>query len=425
MTEDFLHYLWKFKRLDFQNLQSTAGEPVQIIETGEHNHHAGPDFLNARIKIGDTIWAGNIEIHIAASDWYKHGHQHDKAYDNIVLHVVYHSDDEIKRKDGQVIPCLEIRERFNQGLYSKYLWMLENNTWIPCGAQIGKVDGFIMDHWLERLMVERLETKTGVIQASLELNKNHWEDTFYQLLARNFGMKTNATAFELLAKSLPLKVLAKHKVNLAQLEALLFGQAGFLEDIFRDDYPRQLQEEYAFLQKKYNLVPIKKHLWKFLRLRPANFPTIRIAQFGRLVHNSSHLFSKIVETENVRALCRLFEADVSGYWLDHYKFDKVSAKRKKTLGKSAVDNILINTIVPFLFYYGKTHDSGTLKERALELLREVRPEKNHITKNWEQVGVAPKSAFHSQALIQLYNGYCKHKKCLYCNVGNHLLREAN
>lgn len=422
MKEELLHYLWRTKRFDFTNLHTTQGDTLQIFQTGDYNTHAGPDFLNAKIHIGDTTWAGNVEMHVCASDWLRHGHATDKAYDNVILHVVLEEDVPILRASGERIPCLEMKTLIAPKLSSKYLELLHSEYWIPCQAQFAQVSEMTRTLWLERLLVERLEQKTELIAQQLQQNQQNWEETFYQLLARNFGVQVNMEPFELLAKSTPLLLLAKHKNSLLQIEALLFGQAGLLESDFEDAYPHQLKKEYAFLQKKYGLTPIRGESWKFLRLRPANFPTVRIAQFAMLIFQSNHLFSKMLAATSVEEIENMLELKLSNYWLTHYRFDKDSKKSAKKLGKSTIHLIIINTIAPFLFLYGKWKSDERYKDRAFALLEQVPPEENHIIENWQQLGVKPESAYQTQALLQLKKRYCDAKKCLNCAIGNAILQ---
>jgi hypothetical protein len=422
MTEDFLHYLWKFKLINTQKLKSTSEEHLEILKPGEHNTDSGPDFFNAKIKIGNTVWVGNIEIHTHASDWEKHNHTNDKAYNNVILHVVHVADKQIERNNGEAITTLELKNRFDEKLYVNYLNFKNSSDWIPCAKHIPKTPPLILNATIDKLLAERLERKSKSILESLALNKNNWEETFYHHLARNFGFKTNAEPFELLAKSTPLTVLAKHKSSLLQIEALLFGQAGFLNEHFEDKYLQALQNEYVLLKHKFKLSAIEKHLWKFLRLYPANFPTIRIAQFANLIYNSSHLFSKIIEAETIEKIQKLFNSETSEYWQTHYTFEKQTIKKFKSLGQQSIDIILINTIVPFLFVYGKEFKEEKYIERALIFLENITAEKNTITKNWEKIGIKAESAYQSQALIQLKNEYCSNKKCLQCSIGNYLLK---
>ena len=421
MTEEFLHYIWKYRLFDNKNLQTQSGEPIEIIKPGEHNTDAGPDFFNARIKIGKTLWAGNVEIHIRASEWNNHNHNKDKAYDNAILHVVYEEDKNIFRKNGELLPTLVLKERISRNIFEKYLDFKLSKSAIPCEKVIDSVSAFHVSTWLDRMLTERLERKSTIVLEKLKQNKNNWEETFYQLMARNFGFKLNAEPFELLAKSLSNTTLAKHKDNFFQIEALLFGQAGLLEKKLKNEYPLQLQKEYNYLRKKLSLSPIDEHLWKFLRLRPSNFPTIRLSQFAKLVFSSTHLFSKIIEIEKTKDIRKLLSVEASAYWENHYVFDKLSVKKKKHFGDDAVDNVIINTIVPVLFIYGKQKRDEEFIERALKFLEQTRAEKNSIITKWNSLKIKPSSAYQTQALIELKNEYCSHKKCLSCAIGNKIL----
>ena len=422
MKEDLLHFVWRTKRFDLSDLKTTEGEEIQIQSFGEHNTHAGPDFFNAKIKIGDTLWAGNVEMHLNSSDWNKHNHSNDRAYDNVILHVVLEEDEPIFRKSGERIPALALKKRISEKLSKTYLKLLHNEYWIPCQHHFFEVTEMKRNIWLDRLLVERLESKTDIIHQRLEQNKQHWEETFYQFLARNFGVKVNNDAFEQLARATPLIHLSKHKNDLFQIEAMLFGQAGMLEEDFEDDYPNRLKKEYNFLKKKYQLEPIDKVNWKFMRLRPANFPTIRIAQFAQLIFQSAHLFSKILEAKNVEALEKLFKIEPSDYWKTHYTFDNESEEKPKKLGKTAIHLFIINTIAPFLFVYGRQKAESAFQDKALALLESLKPEKNSIIDGWKNLGVKPESAAQTQALLQLKNEYCNQKRCLECSVGAAILK---
>lgn len=420
MTEEFLQYIWNYNLFDKKPVRAFTGEKIEVLTTGEHNKDAGPDFFNAKIKIDDTTWVGNVEIHLKSSDWLKHKHDKDKAYDNVILHVVLVNDAETTRTNDEIITT--VRLSFDKKLFAHYQILLQSQLWIPCENDFHKIDKFIVAHWLNNLLVERLENKSDYILQNLSLNKNNWENTFYQQLARNFGFKLNAEPFELLAKSLPVVYLAKHKNNLLQIEALLFGQSGLLNDNFSDDeYFQSLKKEYKFLRHKFNLKPVDKHLWKFLRLRPSNFPTLRISQFATLIYKSTALFSKIIEVNGIKELNKLFKISASEYWDTHYVFNKESKKKKKILGKTAFNIIVINTIVPFLFVYGKSKDNEVYKNKAIKLLEELKPEKNSIINNWEKTGVKAINSFYSQALLQLKNEYCAKKKCLKCQIGNKII----
>ncbi|HBL75320.1 MAG: hypothetical protein A2W90_20535 [Bacteroidetes bacterium GWF2_42_66] len=423
MKEDFLHFIWKNRLFSKSNIKTVSGEKLEIISTGTHNFDSGPDFFNAKIRIGNTIWAGNVEIHTKASDWYLHRHNEDDAYNNVILHVVETADREVL-VNGKVLPCLVLN--YPAKLKENYLLLLQSEQWIACEDRFRLIDPFEVKFWSGALLSERLLSKTGEIRFILQQNKNDWNETFYQLLARNFGMKTNALPFELLAKATPLNILGKHKNNLFQIEALLFGQSGLLnEELIGDDYFLKLREEYSFLYKKYKLNPIEAHLWKFMRLRPVNFPTIRISQFAQLICKSTALFSKILETESLKTLELFFDVESSEYWANHYRFNKASAKIPKRLGSSAFQNIVINTIAPVLFIYGDINEKHELKDRALRFLDELPAESNSIIDGWEKLEIRAKSAFESQALLQLKNGYCKNKKCLDCRIGAKIIRVAD
>jgi len=423
MKEEFLQFIWKYKLYNKTGLQSTNNDGIEVLNEGSQNLDSGPDFFNAKIKIKDTVWAGNVEIHINSSDWYTHKHHQDKAYDNVILQVVYNHDREVFRTNGQLIPTLELR--FDQNLLSNYDSLLSEETWIPCQEEVNRVDSFTMANWLEKLTIERLQEKSIKINEQLDQTNNSWEESFYIQVARNFGFKLNADPFEQLAKSLPLKTLAKHKNNLFQIEALLYGQAGFLMEESGDAYYLRLKKEYIYLKRKFDLKPIEKHTWKFLRSRPGNFPTIRIAQFSSLIHNSTALFSKVMDTSTMKEFFNLFKLKPSEYWETHYQFNKESVKKEKPIGKSAIDILLINTIIPFLFVYGKSKGLPKLQEKAIQLLEEIKPEKNTIISKWDELGLKASNAFETQALIQLKNKYCSHKKCLNCRIGNLIIRSID
>jgi hypothetical protein len=424
ITEDLLHYLWKFRLFERNALQTTDGEEIEVFSAGMAHTDGGPDFQNARIRIGATTWAGNVELHVNSADWNRHGHQTDGAYDNVILHVVYKDDRPVVMPDGRKVPTLELCDRIPEALYLRYHHLIfSNQQFIPCEGSIGTVDEMTMRNWLTRVTVERLEKKSATVIEALAVNRGDWEETFYRFLAANFGFKVNALPFELMAKSLPQIILSKHKNYPLQVEALVFGQAGFLEDDFTDEYPRKLKDEYHFLRKKHSLQPVEKHLWKFLRMRPQNFPTIRLAQFAALVVNSSHLFSKMLELREVADLRKLFSnISVNPYWETHYRFDAESKPAAKNMGTGAVDILLLNTIAVFLFSYGTHLKKQHYISRALQLLEYLPAEKNHITDDFVNLGLKINSAFESQALLELKNFYCNDKKCLHCAVGNKILK---
>jgi hypothetical protein len=425
MNEAFLHFVWQYQLINHQLLYTAQEEKVSVINSGTHNTNSGPDFSLAKIKIGNTVWAGNIEIHVNASDWFKHKHENDKKYDNIILHVVYENDLNITQQQKFNFPIIELKHAILPSLLKNYKNILQHKGWIPCEKSIHAIDNFRFKNGLTGLAVERLLSKSFSVNERLKKNNSSWEETFYHLVARSYGLKINADTFEKLSVSVPLKIIGKHKSNLFQVEALLFGQAGFLSYELKDDYAVRLTKEYLFLKEKYNLQPMRKEAWHFLRLRPASFPTIRIAQFATFLHKSVHLFSAIKNIENVKSLEKLFESGVSEYWKTHYVFDKISKPSEKELGKKTIHLILTNSVVPVLFSYGNAVADDEIKERALNLLEQLPAESNAIINKWTDLKYKPNSTLESQALIQLKNEYCDKKQCLNCYVGTYLLKKTN
>jgi len=423
MQENFLCYIWKNRLFNSTSLITTRGETLEITDTGKQNSNSGPDFLNAKVKIGTTLWAGNIEIHKKASDWMKHNHDQDKAYDNVILHVVEKADSKIFRSNGTEIATVEIT--WPEGCGKAFQNLLNSKKWIACQDQFHLIDPLFIKMGFHRLMVERLENKTSEIIERLKKNKSDWNETFYQFLSQVFGFKINALPFQLLAKSVPYNILAKHKNSLFQLEALLFGASGILnEELFGDDYFTGLRNEFNFLSKKYKIKPLEAHLWKFMRLRPANFPTIRISQLAGLIYNSQGLFSKIVEINELQELRSLFKkAEASDYWNSHFRFNRETViKKSKITGESSVNIIIVNVVIPLLFVYGEQQNLTSLKDRALDFLEKIPPENNAIIRKWKKLGINPSSAFDTQALLQLKKCHCDRKKCLNCPVGAKILK---
>ncbi len=422
MREEILQYIWKFQCYNHSDLQCTNGERLSIILPGVHNANQGPDFIEAKIRINDTVWAGNVELHINSSQWNLHKHSADINYNNIILHVVWNHDVEIKDANGNDLPTLELKNRVSKLLLEKYEQLMQSANFIPCEKMEINVSGLALTAWKQRLAAERLLLKSENIFKILQQTNYHWEETFWWMIAANFGLKVKCEMFRKIAQSLPQHLLAKHKNSIIQIEALLFGQSGLLEKDFVEKYPAMLKKEYEFYRKKYKLQPADGELF-FLRMRPANFPTIRLAQLAMLIHHSEHLFSKIKETGSVNELKTMFTAEANDYWHYHYIFDEESDFKIKRLGKQMIENILINTIVPIVFCYGLHHDDEFYKEKAIKWLEEISPEKNSITKGFEQLGYSNKNAFDSQAFIQLKNHYCNDKLCLECAIGNSLLKK--
>lgn len=418
INEQLLQFIWQFQYFNQSSLATVDGEPLQIINCGNHNTNQGPDFLNAKVQIGSTIWAGSIELHVKASDWQRHKHDNDKNYKNVILHVVYEND-----LPPVNMYVLELKERITVSLLKRYAELMQNRQFIACAGMIQTVSHITLSNWKERLVAERLMRKAAAIEKHVTETNKHWEEVFWWLLAGNFGMKVNAIAFEAVAQSIPLNILAKHKNNLVQLEALLLGQAGLLDGAFAEKYPLLLQREYKFLQTKYKLKTVHPPV-QFLRMRPGNFPTLRLAQLAALVQHSAHLFSKIIEESSVQLVMEWFSVTANDFWHYHYKLDDASVFRKKTLGKTTIENIVINTIVPVLFAYGAYSDNQSIKDKALRWLDEVAAEKNYITKGFQALGLHNKSAWDSQAFIELKTRYCNVLRCLQCAVGNSLLKSV-
>ena len=421
MQEALLHYIWKHSFFDNTEYTADTGEKIKVLETGMHNHDGGPDFTNAKVMIDGTLWAGNVELHIKSSDWQNHGHHKNAAYDNVILHVVEIIDNTCISCSKRQIPSIKLR--YNKKIERRYNELICREDLIGCSESLISLNMSLISFWLSALAIERLYSKTQNIQSTLATVQNNWEEAFYIHLARSFGLKINSVPFEMLAKSIPLKILAKHSNDFFQLEALLFGQAGFLEGEPEDEYQSHLASEYLHLKNKYQLKNIEVHVWKFLRLRPSNFPTIRIAEFCSLINNSKSLFSKILECTTVKEVHELFRYSVSGYWKNHYTFGKKSLQKDKFIGNRFIDSISVNVIIPFMFVYGDRKNIEELKDRAIRLLEEIAPENNNIIRKWKNYNIDPRHAADTQALLQLANEYCENKRCLECQIGNLILRK--
>jgi hypothetical protein len=414
MKEDLLQYIWEQKILTKQPLKTTQGKLLEIIKPGRINHNAGPDFFDARIKINNTLWAGNVEVHVNSSDWVKHKHQKNPAYDNVILHVVFRDDAKIN------IPTLELRHYLSDEFINTYKKLQASSTRIPCQKQLQLPPDVVIQSFLFRLMIERLEKKCVVMEEQLLLLNNDWETLFYVNLAKYFGMGVNAAPFEQLALKLPNRLLAKHKHSQQQITALVFGVAGLLPVHANDEYSMLLCKEFAFLQKKYGLTPLATHTWKFAKMRPANFPTVRLAQFSSLVFNAVHLFSKIIQAKTITEVIALFQNKTLTPIPLKNPSDTSNAKAHQ-LGKQTINHLLINVVIPIKFIYGKYILNETLCEQALDWLEKTPVENNTISRLWLSLGFKAKHALHSQALIELTNGYCVNKRCLKCAIGLHIL----
>jgi Protein of unknown function (DUF2851) len=422
ITEKLLHFIWQFQRFNFQNLVLDTGEKLQIIQIGQLNTNAGPDFLEAKIQINEIVWAGNVEIHIKGSDWTLHNHEINPDYDSVILHVVWENDKEIARKNGQTIPILSLKNKVEAKFIADYQHLMACPTPIPCFTQFERINSITKMLMLEKVLINRLERKAEIVTEILVKNKSDWEETTYQLLAKTMGFGLNAIPFERLAKLVPLKILQKHNDNIIAIEALLFGTAGFLEEPI-DEYSNDLKKEYQFLKAKYSVADqIKMHEWKFMRLRPANFPTVRIAQFAQIIKNTKSLFSYFLMFDDVEILKQMFNTKPTTYWQSRIKFGESTSEHYTGIGKATIENILINTVTPILVAYSLQKNEPIYIEKAMNLLEKLKSENNKITRFWETLKTPSKTAFDSQALIELHNEYCVKKQCLNCNIGMALLK---
>ncbi len=424
MNEALLHTIWKYKLLAQAQFKGSKQENIEVVSIGEHNQDSGPDFFNSKIKINDILLAGNVEIHIKTSDWLKHNHQNDKAYDNLVLHVVFEHDKELPQNEQFNVSVLELKNYIKPSLLEQYNQLQLSKQTIACGKSITKVSDIVWKSWLDRLAVTRIEQKTKYIEHLFEYTNQNHEDALYLLLCRNFGFKINNDAFELLGKSLPYSILKKYADNSIQIEALLFGTAGLLDELFEGKYPKQLQNEFEFLKHKHQLIPIKKEHWKFSKTRPINFPTIRIAQLAIIISKQQSLYHLIERKPDLKTIKAFFESEPNDYWKTHFKFDTESEESSKRLGDTAFHSIVINTIVPYLFFMSTHNLHSDYVEYALDLLSQLPAEVNTKTKEFTKLGVKTDSALESQAQIQLLDAFCTKKLCLKCNVAEFLLKNS-
>lgn len=422
MREDLLHFIWKHNKLPKTGLYTQNREKLIIRSTGSHNHLAGPDFFNATLEIGEQIWAGNVEMHLKSSDWYVHHHETDENYNNVILHVVWEDDIAVFRKDGSQIPTLELKDCIPTGLLRNYQTLMDGkrSIFINCERDFEQIDPFLVENWLYRLYIERLEHKSHIIFQLLERTNNDWEAVLFILLAKSFGSKVNGNYFLDRAKAMDFSIIRKTCNDSVQLESLLFGYFGLLqvEDCL-DAYYLGLKKEYEYLSNKFGLQTISS-VPEFFGLRPHNFPTIRISQLSNLYHRDHQLFAKLMEANSLEAIYRLLEVGVGPYWEDHYTFGKVSKRTKKTLSKKFMDLMVINTIVPLKFCYA-SHLGKDWNEALVELISEMAPEANTIIKSFDNIGPKTENALQSQAKIELYSNYCTKNKCLRCALGAQLL----
>ena len=417
--EDYVQFAWKFRLFKHKNLIHND-DPLEIIDPGEQNNSSGPDFFNARIKLGKTIWAGNIEVHIRASDWFRHEHHKDPAYDSIILHVVLKNDEEIFRMNGEQIPALEMQ--LVQSHFEEYCKLVMNNQEVPCNHKIRNIDKVFLHDWISKMMIERLQDKTNKVIQTLEENKYDWEETFYRFLGKSFGFRINSLPFSMLAETVPLKVLLRLRDNPLSVNAILYGQAGFLEDIISGDkYYDALRKEYTSIRSILPQRILHAHSWQFMRSRPANFPSIRISQFASLVIKKFPLFADILECRKIPELREMFLLSTGKYWENHMLFGRTSRKRNYSMGRDSADIIIINAILPVLFAYAGFRKRTDIKDRVLRFLEELPPEKNIFVNKWKNSGIVPGNAFDSQALLHLTKNYCRARKCLECVIGSKII----
>ncbi len=426
MQESLLHHLWSLQYFDKKDLRTTAGEPVEVFYPGILNTNAGPDFSTARLRIGFINWVGNVEIHEMSSGWLDHHHDQDPAYDSVILHVVWRDDKEITRRDNSALPAIELRGRVHDSLIRNYRQLIGSSFSIPCQRSFPSVEGVTRLSMVSKTLVHRLDRKAEEVHTLLQLNGNSWEETAYQLLARAFGLKINADPFFLLAKSVPLRLIQKQH-QLLHTEALLFGQAGFLEAPKGDAYYLKLKEEYQQMAHKYAIgnERMSKSQWRFLRLRPPNFPSLRLAQLSAVLHQRKALFSGLMDARTVNDLLAFFTVPPSEYWADHYQFSKISNNHIHHLGQGSMEIIILNSVVPLLAAYSRRMDDLNAMDRAIAMLEELPAEENSITRRWSDLGMAPRNSFEAQGLIELFNTFCQRKNCLRCSIGTTIIRPTD
>ncbi len=422
--EDLLQFIWEAGLYDGENLRTTDGEPLEVLKAGRIQMNSGPDLRDALVRIGDQLWAGNVEVHLRTSEWNAHGHQHDSAYNNVVLHTVYLHDAEIRTQEGRCPPTVELRARINAENLQLHQALMSGRDPVPCAPRIQEVDAGRIRIWLERLLVERLERKTTEVEALYGRLGNDAAETFHHMLLRGLGGNVNAEPFGMLAHALPVKLLLKYRDDPARTEALLFGQAGFLDEAFTDAHPQRLQQEHAHLARLHGLRPAPVAAWKFGRMRPANFPTVRLAQWAAFITGSNNAYGQLLQHDEPGSIRALLEVEPGGYWLDHYRFDHSSGARPKRLGRSTADGIIINSIVPYLFALGRIRGHQAWMDRALKLMEQLPAEQNSILDMWSDVGIRAENAAQGQALIELKKNYCAERKCLSCAIGTCLHKQV-
>lgn len=422
MTEALLQYIWKFRLFQTNELQTKAGEKIEVIHPGIHNANSGPDFLQAKVKIGNKTWAGNIEIHAFGNEWYAHQHHLDPAYKNVILHVVLQSNQTVfECCENTTIPCLELQSKINHHLLARYENLMQNQLPFACAKLQTEVDEFTKIAMLERAAVERLQQKTERLHLLLEKSKNNWEQICWQLIGRYLGGGVNGDAMEQVAEKIDVRLLAKYSDSPLKVEAIIFGVAGFLQQDFTDDYALELKKEFNYLKRLHQLHELNSGIFKWAKVRPANFPTLRLAQFAAIACSSSALFSSILKGNIVFVASLLEKAHVNAYWKNHFRFDEQAQNNFTKIGKNTLQTLIVNAVAPLLFAYGKSVGNDEISEEALEILRTQKAEKNAVVAMFSAQGIGAKNALDSQGLIQLKTNYCDRKKCLQCSIGNKIL----
>jgi hypothetical protein len=422
LPEAFLHFLWQTQRFHVKNLQTTTGQAVRIIHPGHWNTDAGPDFLNARIQIDDTLWAGQVEIHWYASEWFAHGHQHDPAYRNVILHVVFANDQPVHHANGTAIPTLELEGRILPEMVERYKQLRGQTDWLACRHHFQTVKSIYKSQWADRMGVERLEVHTDRVATLLTQYRGDWDQALFVLVARALGLRVNATSMENLATQFSLSSLHRYRGQRLSIEAFLFGLAGMLGPEYADDYPKELQRTFSHLKRKHGIRPLNGLIWKFSRMRPANFPTLRLAQLAALMDQNRRWLADLLDCIDLQDVESYLHFEVSPYWLIHYRFDQPASRPiSSRFGKSTFHLLVINAFAPVLFHYGRTRNRPEFCLRAQQWLENVPPEKNAYMRQWEKFGLQPSSAFHSQALLHWRRDYCERKRCLDCQIGRQLL----
>tara|TARA_B110000014_G_scaffold262521_1_gene256692 strand:+ start:843 stop:2111 length:1269 start_codon:yes stop_codon:yes gene_type:complete len=419
MQEDFLHYIWQYQKFSKSNLQTVKGESIHVLSVGNLNTNSGPDFFNSRVLIGDQEWFGTVEIHLKSSDWFVHSHQNDKAYQNVILHVVWEDDVIVYDNNKNKLETLVLKNRVNENLLLNYKRLLQNRKWINCENEIHTIDTFTMDFWKQKLLLGRLKRKVVDLNVKLLGLNNDWESLLYQLLAKSFGLKVNASEFDSLSQNISFEVFKKEFSNQFKMEALLLGHGNLLNESSNDVYSVRLQKEYFYLKQKHKLQKSFVN-FQFFRLRPSSFPTIRLSQFSMLYYHQKNLFSKIISVKTVKDIYDVFSISCSEYWENHYVLGKVSVRKKKVLSKSFIDLIILNTIIPLKFAYAKSIDVDNVEE-ILSFYKAIKPEKNSTLSEFKSLKLKILNSIDSQSLIELKTQYCNKNKCLHCEIGNKLL----